>query len=28
LASFKKTDAITHDIWGKTVTEERYDLHL
>jgi len=27
-AGFKKTDAITHDIWGKTVAEERYDLHL
>ena len=27
-AGFQKTDAITHHIWGKTVTQERYDLPL
>lgn len=27
-AGFKKTEDNTHEIWGKTVTEERYDIQL
>jgi len=27
-AEFKRTQKKTHQIWGKTITEERYDLNL
>jgi len=27
-AGFRKTEETTHEIWGKKITEERYDLNL
>jgi len=27
-AGFRKTDVKSHNVWGKYISEERYDLHL